>query len=156
MNMSHPHTNNKEITVRFSPISELRCYHAPEEDGRNGGDLSWYTSNDYERFQRQAMHDKVSYLLLKTMMKTDKIPITKCIMPFGLEKQLISRHYTEKRVRKRKLVKLAVLQEQARLNHCDSDKQERIANASMQHSEWARVQARTIGYCQAMQQLQEY
>ena len=151
--MSHPRAvANRERTVRFSPLSELFCYHTPEEDGPNSGDSSWYTSNDYERFQRQAMHEKVSYLQMKIKMKANNIPVAKCIMPFGFEKELISKHYTEKRVRKRKLVMLAVLREQARPNRYGPDKQERIANASMLHSEWARVQARTIGYCQAMQQ----
>ena len=152
MNMSRPRAVNEERTVRFSPISEMFCYHMSKEDGCDG-DSSWYTSNEYELFQRQAMHDKVSYLMMKKKMKADNIPIAECFMPFGFEKHLISRHYTEKRVRKRKLVKLAVLREQARPNcYCyGSDKQDRIAKASMLHSEWSRAQARMIGTFQAMQ-----
>ena len=70
------------------------------------------------------------------------------LCPFGLEKQMISINSTKKQVLARKIVKAAVLMEQARImsqyEH-EYDRQERIAAASMRHSEWSRSQALSIG-----------
>ena len=73
------------------------------------------------------------------------------ICPIGLEQQLISSEYTKKRAITKRLVTLAVLSEQARsvsAGEADGTRWERIAAASRQHSEWSRLQARTIGYFQ--------
>ena len=74
-------------------------------------------------------------------------------IPFGME-HLQSRKYVQKRVMMKRLVQLAVLSEQARHipHEHPSDKQDRIAIASMQRSKWSRVQARVIGIAQLSQQ----
>ena len=73
--------------------------------------------------------------------------------PVGLEKQLVSHDFTKKRKLTRKLVKATVRMEQARFsntNEHEYDRQERIAAASIQHSEWSRSQALTIGDFQSI------
>ena len=69
--------------------------------------------------------------------------------PVGIEQALLSRSHTEKRVISKRLVIRAVLDEQARLVPSE-DNNERIAIASMQHSEWSRAQAQVVGYFHAL------
>lgn len=71
--------------------------------------------------------------------------------PVGLELKLISRDFCHKRLLAKELVRLAVRVEQERTVYDnDYDRQERIASASMKHSEWSRAQAETLGTFQAM------
>ena len=71
--------------------------------------------------------------------------------PVGLEK-LISNDFMKKRELSRKLVKAAVLMEQARImsHEHEYDRQERIAAASRKHSEWSRSQALSVGTFQSI------
>ena len=151
--MHMPDTNNviltkKRRTVRFSPASFVRTYEAPQHQSACS---SWHTSADEQHFKKRARLETMIF----RQMKEDGCDLVGTISsdmlcPVGLEKHLISREFTRKRAITRRLVTLAVLREQAR--HVSSkadDQQERIANASKQHSEWSRAQAQTIGSFQA-------
>ena len=75
-----------------------------------------------------------------------------CIV--GLEQQLVSPEFTKKRARTKKLVKYAVLVEQAKINAAYGNttvKAERIAAAARRHSEWSAEQAKMVGDFQHIQ-----
>ena len=132
-----PKKLKSRMTVRFSPTSTLHCYFKSQDD-------TWYSSEDEQRFKQQAKEDRISCLRrLKTC-------------PVGLELKIISIDICKKRILTRELVRLAVRLEQERPHNDDEyDRQERIAAASMKHSEWTRLQAEAIGTFQAMAALQE-
>ena len=126
------------MTVRFSPTSTVHCYFRSQDD-------TWYSSEDEQRFKQQAKEDRIS--CLRRNLKT---------CPVGLELKIISTDICKKRILTRELVRLAVRLEQERPHNDDEyDRQERIAAASMKHSEWTRLQAETIGAFQAMAAVQE-
>ena len=112
---------------------------------------AWYSRSDVQRFKLQAKHDMISHL-----QKTDTTPnddvMTPRSYPVGLEQQLVSSEFTKKRMVTKRLVQLAVKMEQARTadNVDDTLKQDRIAMASMQYSEWSRHQATAIGTLHAL------
>lgn len=127
--------NGKRLkSVRFLSESLLYCYEKPEV----GGYSSWYTRDEEYSFKLQA---KADIDLFNAAKETeDFMPTGAC--PIGLEHQLISTDHAKKRIMTKLFVENAVLAEQARPG---DDKVERIASASMLHSEWSREQARTIG-----------
>ncbi|KAL7532217.1 hypothetical protein ACHAWF_006818 [Thalassiosira exigua] len=141
----------KPRTVRFSPISKLHKFDRPLDLDQ---EPSWYSREQEQEFKRRAKNDTLAIRLLKEsgceMSQVGSWTRSGDFCPFGLEQQLISKEYTQKRIIKRRLVVLAVLTEQARpaSRSCD-DRWERIARASSAHSEWARNQAQTIGSFQA-------
>ena len=114
-------------------------------------DRSWYTRKDEQQFQVNARYEMLSYLRTKQAAQEAGVPV-KVTCPVGLEKQLISNNFTKKRVLTRKLVKAAVLMEQARImsHEHEYDRQERIAAASRKHSEWSRSQALSVGTFQSI------
>ena len=143
MDSPHPHhaprSSPQRKTVRISIMSMLICFH---KDPKHDDSASWYNADDELNFKLDARDEMASYLQ----------GTGKCI-PFGME-NLQSRKCAQKRVMMKRLVQLAVLSEQARHipHEHPSDKQDRIAIASMQHSKWSRVQARVIGIAQLSQQ----
>ena len=145
--------NGKNTTVRFSKYSEMVCF-KPSNDTDTSA--CWYSRNDEQRFKLQAKHDMISHLQktddmsLSTSTPSDDV-MTPRSYPVGLEQQLVSSEFTKKRIVTKRLVQLAVRMEQARTNLdddvdvIDTLKQDRIAMASMQYSEWSRHQATAIG-----------
>ena len=117
----------------------LICFH---KDPKHDDTAIWYNADDEQNFKLDARDEMASYL-----QGTGKR------IPFGME-HLQSRKYAQKRVMMKRLVQLSVLSEQARHipHEHPSDKQDRIAIASMKHSKWSRVQARVIGIAQLSQQ----
>lgn len=144
--------NSKNTTVRFSKYSEMVCF-KPSNDTS----VSWYGRADENRFKLQAKHDMITHLEKTYDMSTSTSTPNDDVMtprsyPVGLEQQLVSSEFTKKRMVTKRLVQLAVRMEQARM-YSDVDdalKQDRIAMASMQYSEWSRHQATTIGTLHAM------
>ena len=145
--------NRKNTTVRFSKYSEMVCF-KPSNDTS----ACWYNRSDEQRFKLQAKHDMISHLQKTNDMSThtpsDDV-MTPRSYPVGLEQQLVSSEFTKKRMVTKRLVQLAVRMEQARIysdDNADNDtlKQDRIAMASMQYSEWSRHQATAIGTLHAM------
>ena len=131
------------MTVQFSPTSTLHCFYKPQDDISR----SWYSSEDEQRFKQQAKEDMISCLRMK--IRPDDSAHKVC--PVGLELKLISRDFCHKRLLAKELVRLAVRVEQEHtIYDNDYDRQERIASASMKHSEWSRSQAETLGTFQAM------
>ena len=128
----------------------LHSYEAPQQSSASS---SWYMPEEKQLFKEQARQE--SRMLRR--MKENGSDLSRMgaisndmLCPFGLEQQLVSRDFTKKRIITKILVRIDVLTEQAR--HASSeadDKQERIANASRQHSEWSTAQAQTIGTFQA-------
>ena len=129
----------------------------------------WYTSEDQQRFRRDAKDDASSYLTKRATKQAEAkrtdLPVDHIEPPpFGLELQLVSKEHTQKRVMTRKLVLIAVLTEQERQyeeaaysraadGNDDDDHhiqvQERIAAVSRKYSKWSRDEARVVGRFQA-------
>ena len=144
--------NNKNTTVRFSKYSEMVCF-KPSNDTS----ACWYSRDDENRFKLQAKHDMITHLEKTHDMSTSTSTPNDDVMtpgsyPVGLEQQLVSSEFTKKRMVTKRLVQLAVRMEQARMYSDVNDtlKQDRIAMASMQYSEWSRHQATAIGTSHAM------
>ena len=98
----------------------------------------------------------LSYLRTKQTAQDAGVPlIVSC--PIGLEKQLVSKDFSKKRALSRRLVMAAVhMEQQAQFSHeHEHDRQERIAAASIRHSEWSKAQALTIGNFQSTACLQD-
>ena len=138
-----PKQRRSRMKVRFSPTSTLHYFYKPQDDTSR----YWYSSEDEQRFKQQAKEDMISCLRMK--IRPDDTAHKTC--PVGLELKLISRDFCHKRLLAKELVRLAVRVEQERTVYDnDYDRQERIASASMKHSEWSRSQAETVGTFQAM------
>jgi len=144
--------NSKNTTVRFSKYSEMVCFKP-----RNDTSARWYTRTDEQQFRLQAKHDMITHLEKTHDMSTSTSTPNDDVMtpgsyPVGLEQQLVSSEFTKKRMVTKRLVQLAVRMEQARMYSDVNDtlKQDRIAMASMQYSEWSIHQATTIGTLHAM------
>ena len=110
---------------------------------------SWYTQSDEQQCKLNARYEMLIYLRNKKAAEAAGKPYD-VLCPVGLEMKLllISNNSTKKRVLARKIVKAAVLMEQARvMSQYEHEyvRQERIAAASMRHSEWSRSQALSIG-----------
>ena len=132
----------KRRAVRFSPKSILYCFPKTREA------IFWYTHEDELRFKLQAKEDMITCLRMK--IKSGSISDHDEICPVGLELQLISKDFSKKRRLTKELVWLAVRVEQERpINDNNDDRQNRIAAASIKHSEWSRAQAQTLGTYQA-------
>ena len=144
-----PKQRRSRMKVRFSPTSTLVHYfYKPRDDTSR----YWYSSEDEQRFKQQAKEDMISCLRMK--IRPDDTAHKTC--PVGLELKLISRDFCHKRLLAKELVRLAVRVEQERTVYDnDYDRQERIASASMKHSEWSRAQAETVGTFQAMAALED-
>mmetsp|Transcript_28214 Transcript_28214/g.67924 ORF Transcript_28214/g.67924 Transcript_28214/m.67924 type:complete len:182 (+) Transcript_28214:209-754(+) len=142
-------SRKKRRIVQFSPTSVLHCYDAPEDDGSSSS-TSWYSSEEQHKFKQQSKREIMCFRLMKESGRDIKSQLPGDMCPFGLEQSLISKIYTKKRAITKRLVTLAVVAEQERtLFHTSDDKWERIAAASMQHSQWSRTQAQAIGSFQA-------
>ena len=146
--------NSKNTTVRFSKYSEMVCF-KPSNDTS----ACWYGRADEQQFKLQAKHDMITHLEKTHDMSTSTSTPNDDVMtprsyPVGLEQQLVSSEFTKKRMVTKRLVQLAVRMEQARIysadNVDDTLKQDRIAMASMQYSEWSRHQATAIGTLHTM------
>ena len=144
-NISHKlKKKHRTRRVQLSPISQLYV--------TTPINRSWYTQSDEQQFQFNSRYEMLIYLRNKKAAEAAGKPYD-IMCPFGLEMKLISKNFTKKRVLTRKTVKAAVLMEQARImsqyEH-EYDRQERIAAASMRHSEWSRSQALSIGTFQSI------
>ena len=138
----HKPKKTRRGSVKFSTMSQM---HVIEPIDR-----SWYTRKDEQQFHVNARYEMLSYLRTKQAAQEAGV-LLDVSCPVGLEKQLISKDFTKKRALTRKLVKAAVHMEQARLSHeHEYDRQERIAAASVRHSEWSRSQALTVGTFQSI------
>lgn len=152
-----PGINNRTFkkklpSVRFSPTSALYAYREPPRDPADGAS-PWYSSEDEEAFKFRTREEIRTLLKIKESgCELDQMgALFSELSPVGLEQHLISRDFARKRLITRRLVTLAVLNEQARRGASDDvDKQERIARVSMRHSKWSIAQAETIGSFQAM------
>lgn len=136
-------------SVRFSPFSTLHAY----DDKREECTSSWYSPSEEDRFKEEARLDILAYKLMLNGVDASRLDIYSngIITPVGLEKQLLSNENTKQRAITRRMVTVAVLAEQARhSSRSCNDKDDLIAAASMQHSEWSRTQAETIGSFQAI------
>ena len=141
-----PKKRRSIMTVRFSPTSTLHCFYKPQDEDIS---KSWYSSEDEQRFKQQAKEDTISCLRMK--IRSDDTNTIHKTCPVGLELKLVSPDFRHKRLLSKELVRLAVRVEQERtIYDNDYDRQERIAAASMKHSEWSRAHAETIGTFQAL------
>lgn len=125
-------------TLQFSDTSTLYVY----EDSLSGS--SWYSPAEEDLFRIQAKQD-----IIALMTGNGKSNTLTQVSSFGLENEIISREYTKKRVLAKRLVRLAVLTEQASPNDANI-KEERIALVSKKYSKWSRAQALEIGSFQAL------
>ena len=135
--------------VRFSTMSAMVCYN---DRGSDNTTARWYTNEDEQRFREDNQDEAISYVMHKETRGSISKNNAPMICPVGLEQQLISREYTKKRSLMKRMAKFTVLREQARIsshNEHPGDKQDRIATASIQCTQWAREQATTIGAFQA-------
>ena len=138
----------RQRSVQFSTMSQM---HITEPIDR-----PWYTHQDEQQFRVNSRNEMLSYLRTKLTAQDAGVPlIVSC--PFGLEKQLVSKDFSKKRALSRRLVMAAVhMEQQAQYSHeHEYDRQERIAAASIQHSEWSKAQALTIGNFQSTTCLQD-
>ena len=154
--------------VRFSSMSELYTYpnDTTTDNEADTNSAIWYTSEDQQRFRRDAKDDASSYLTKRATKQAEAkrtdLPVDHIEPPpFGLELQLVSKEHTQKRVMTRQLVLIAVLTEQERQyeetaysraadGYDDDDHiQERIAAISRKYSKWSRDEARVVGRFQA-------
>ena len=140
------HITRERRSVRFS-LSSVHYYHSNVLEGEIAS--SWYTSEEEQRFKQMARQEISWFFKMIEDRRNVGFRLKSGMSPVGIEQALISRSHTEKRVISRRLVRRAVLDEQAQLVP-NEDKNERIAIASMQHSEWSRAQAQAVGYFQAL------
>jgi hypothetical protein len=140
-------------SVSFNPNSTLYRYNVPEDDPQD-----WYTNQDEEVMKADARREVDIFRKMKGGL-TGAAGLSRhhqrnlCIV--GLEQQLVSPEFTKKRARTKKLVKYAVLVEQAKINtaygYDNTHKAERIAAAARRHSEWSAAQAKMFGDFQHIQ-----
>ena len=99
------------------------------------------TLEDELNFRLDA-RDEIAYYL-----RREAASIVPSSAPIGLDGHIVTREHARKRIMKRRLVKHVVSLVQARHipHEHPSDKQDRIAIASMKHSKWSRDEARAIG-----------
>ena len=125
-------------SVSFNPNSTLYSYNVPEDDPQD-----WYTNADEEVMKADARKEVDIFRMMKGGLGAAGLSRhhqrNLCIV--GLEQQLVSPEFTKKRARTKKLVKYAVLVEQAKS----------IAAAARRHSEWSAAQAKMIGDFQHIQ-----
>ena len=103
-------------SVRFSSMSELYTYPNDTTTDNAEADTNsaiWYTSEDQQRFRRDAKDDASSYLTKRATKQAEAkrtdLPVDHIEPPpFGLELQLVSKEHTQKRVMTRKLHVLLV------------------------------------------------
>ena len=137
--------------VQFSTISSLYCYQDCQDDIVVSSRCRWYSLEDYQRFKQEAKRDRISCLQKKKRKSKGHDIGDDTVCPFGLELQLVSSDINKKRRIEKALVGLSVRAEQERpSNENFIHRQERIAVASRQHSEWARIQAQAVGAFQAI------
>ena len=146
----NPLHHNSHKAVRFSSMSVLHHYE-PTADQSGSAIRTWDSAEEEEVFKLRTKREIATFRRLKQSgLESKNMPSDMCSV--GLEQQLISREYTQKRIIQKRLVKLAVRKEQARFVPFEDpqDRHERIAAASRKHSEWARTQAKTIGLFQVV------
>ena len=137
--------------VQFSTISSLYCYQDYQDNLIVSSRCRWYSLEDYQRFKQEAKQDRISCLQKKKRKSNGDDIGDDTVCPFGLELQLVSSDFNKKRRIEKALVGLSVRAEQERpSNENFIHRQERIAVASRQHSEWARIQAQAVGAFQAI------
>ena len=119
-------------------MSNLLCYH---NDPKHNDTASWYNADEELNFKLDA-RDEIAYYL-----RREAAGIVPSSAPIGLDGHIVTREHARKRIMKRRLVKHVVSLVQARHipHEHPSDKQDRIAIASMKHSKWSRDEARAIG-----------
>lgn len=138
-------------SVSFNPNSTLYSYNVPEDDPQD-----WYTDADEVVMKADARKEVDIFRMMKGGLAAAGLSRhhqrNLCIV--GLEQQLVSPEFTKKRARTKKLVKYAVLVEQAKMNTAYGNttvKAERIAAAARRNSEWSAAQAKMIGDFQHIQ-----
>lgn len=140
-------------SVKFNPNSTLYSYNVPQDDPQD-----WYTNEDEEVMKADARKEVDIFRKMKGGLRLAAAGLSRhhqrnlCIV--GLEQQLVSPEFTKKRARTKKLVKYAVLVEQAKINTAYGNttvKAERIAAAARRHSEWSAEQAKMVGDFQHIQ-----
>ena len=137
--------------VQFSTISSLYCYQDYQDNLIVSSRCRWYSLEDYQRFKQEAKRDRISCLQKKKRKSNGDDIGDDTVCPFGLELQLVSSDFNKKRRIQKASVGLSVRAEQERpSNENFIHRQERIAVASRQHSEWARIQAQVVGAFQAI------
>lgn len=149
-------SRTKPPSVRFSPKSTVHiCHEGPRYSAARLA--SWYSNEEEEAFKLRTRGE----IAVLKRIKDEGLDLNQMgeafpdVSPVGLELHLVSQEFAMKRLMTRRLVRLAVLREQAL---CDdftvadeaTDKLERIAHSSRKHSEWSVTQAETIGSFQAM------
>ena len=110
-------------------------------DPKHDDTASWYNADEELNFKLDA-RDEIAYYL-----RREAAGIVPSSAPIGLDGHIVTREHARKRIMKRRLVKHVVSLVQARHipHEHPSDKQDRIAIASMKHSKWSRDEARAIG-----------
>lgn len=138
-------------SVLFQPSSTLFLYEGQECALQE----LWYTKADEDIFKAAAKKQVAAFHQLQ--MKSGESVGPCCFLNqgglciVGLERDLLSPEISEKRVLTKRLIKCAVLVEQARRGPCSSNKAERIAYAAMRHSEWSSLEATAVGAFQYRQ-----
>ena len=136
----------KRRTVHFSLSTTLYYYPDVLEDKVAS---SWYTSEEQQRFKQMARQEMAWFIKMIEDSRYIGVRLKYGMSPVGIEQAIISRSHSERRVILKMLVTRAVLDKQVR-SVPNEDNVERIAIASMQHSEWSRAQAQVVGYLHAL------